>query len=457
VENLKQTTIYEPRIIIVLLFLIKLLLIIIGIPILVFFFPDGWNTGHWPDGYDRLAQNMLQGHGFRFHPNTADTMLRMPGYPLVLMVIFTIFGKSIVAVQVFNIVCSTIAAFIAMHITISLSKSNLAGSFTAIVTMLYPAVLISDGRGGPESLYMLALVSTVALLYKAVFSKRLIYYVYFGLSLGMTLLIKSTIAFLPLTLLVFLVFYLKKPRKVGKAIISLGMASVTTALVLTPWIVRNYSLTSEFVPATSITGVAAFQGLHINKQSSLSKYLGTNLSEAKMQQNLIANDLDLGNIPRGILQHFFTTKDELIFSDYLINHTYSEYIESPTLLMKGIIGNSLGFWFRGKSLNSTLLNIFVVLPLIVISIHGCFIAFQNKYRIALLLLVIMTVYVPHIFLIGLARYHVPITPLLAILSSFSLSYYLNKSFRDKHILTSNNSHLIVKELPVTNTIHDSQS
>jgi 4-amino-4-deoxy-L-arabinose transferase-like glycosyltransferase len=440
VDDRKLQTINDPRTIIVLLTLFKLSLVVLGIPVLVSIFPDGWNTGHWPDDYDHLAQNVLQGWGFRFFPETADTMFRMPGFPFVLIVIFTIFGKSIIAVQIFNIICSTISALIAMQISTSLSKSNLAGVLTAVVTMFYPAVLISDGRGGPESLYMLAIIATVALLYKAVSSKKSIYYVYFGLSLGIALLIKSTIILLPVTLFFFFLLRAKSKQEFNWAIISIGITSITATLILSPWIIRNYSLTSEFMPTTSITGIAAFQGLHLNKQTSMSRYLATNLSEAIEQQRTIASDLKLDSISKGAFQYFFNAKDELIYSDYLVKHTYSEYLNTPTLIMKGIIGNAFGFWFRGKSLMSTVVNLFVVLPLIIFSIHGCLIAFKRKYQISLLLLVILTVYAPHIFLIGLARYHLPLVPLLAILSSFSLSLFINALNLDKYLAISNTKH-----------------
>jgi 4-amino-4-deoxy-L-arabinose transferase-like glycosyltransferase len=171
---------------------------------LVSLFPDGWNTGHWPDAYHRLAQNMLDGNGFRFYPDTADTLFRMPGYPIILSMIFALFGKSIIAVQVFNVICSSIAAYIAMKIAISLSKSTFVGFLAAAITMFYPAVIISDGRGGPESLYMLTVIALLAILIRSVYSNKLIYYFYFGILLGVALLIKSTLAFLPATLLIYL-------------------------------------------------------------------------------------------------------------------------------------------------------------------------------------------------------------------------------------------------------------
>jgi 4-amino-4-deoxy-L-arabinose transferase-like glycosyltransferase len=311
--------------------------------------------------------------------------------------------------------------------------------------MFYPAVIIADGRGGPESFYMLSIAVTFAFLYKAVNNKKTIYFFYFGLALGFALLLKSTLALLPMTLLIFLIFYEKGKSRISYTINSVLISSAATGLILSPWIVRNYALTSEFIPTTSITGVAIFQGYHINNQSSFSEYLSTNLKAAKAQQNIIANDLNLKFVQKGLFQYFYNARDELLFSDHLTNIAYSEYLKSPSLLAKGIFGNALGFWFRGKTLNSTILNLFAVIPLLIITIHGALIAYRNKYKTAVLFLIIITVFIPHIFLIGLARYHTPIVPLLAILSSFSISSVLRQWPIVNHLhkgeaKTNNNEH-----------------
>src|SRR5271154_905629 len=62
------------------------------------------------DDYYRLAWSLTQGHGYRFLPDTAPTLMREPGNPLFLAAIFLFFGKSLNAVRIANLLLSALTA-----------------------------------------------------------------------------------------------------------------------------------------------------------------------------------------------------------------------------------------------------------------------------------------------------------------------------------------------------------
>jgi hypothetical protein len=47
----------------------------------------------YADGYNLLASNLVAGNGYRFYPDTADTLIREPGYPVLLAGIVKVFGE----------------------------------------------------------------------------------------------------------------------------------------------------------------------------------------------------------------------------------------------------------------------------------------------------------------------------------------------------------------------------
>ena len=56
---------------------------------------------------DREIQNtlksVLEGVGYRFYSDTAETLLRLPGYPIMLFFLFYFFGESLSAAKFANV------------------------------------------------------------------------------------------------------------------------------------------------------------------------------------------------------------------------------------------------------------------------------------------------------------------------------------------------------------------
>src|SRR5262249_13712743 len=52
------------------------------------------------DGYEKIAANVLNGHGYRIRPDLAPTMLRNPGYIGLLVAVFTLFGQHRIVGQI---------------------------------------------------------------------------------------------------------------------------------------------------------------------------------------------------------------------------------------------------------------------------------------------------------------------------------------------------------------------
>jgi len=82
---------------------IQVLVLFIAIPVFTEYFPGAYMIESFPDGYDKLAANVLAGNGYRFFPDTSETLMRTPGYSLYLALIFYLSPNSLVAVKIVNL------------------------------------------------------------------------------------------------------------------------------------------------------------------------------------------------------------------------------------------------------------------------------------------------------------------------------------------------------------------
>lgn len=323
-----------------------------------------YNQDRVTDGYDDLAENLAAGNGYRFYSDTARTLMREPGYPILLAGIRLLFGSSLTAVKLVNM-------FLA--------------------------------------------------LYEAVERERPRDYLICGLVLGLSVIVRSVLILFPIFLLAYLLL-VERHRWLARAVFrNIALMVLAMLAVLSPWIIRNYSLTGKFVPTASVLGVSAQAGQYISSHLSEGKPWWLLDREAGQERGRLASQL--GYRYRGVYyQCFYRTEDEIAFSSYLLGRVVSEYKGSPTLFVEVIVRNLFNFWFAGKTPTATALNIVIQFPYLVLGGIGIVVGFRNhKTRlvslIVLLLGYIVAIYVP---ILAQARYSIPLVPFLSILGGLSL-------------------------------------
>ncbi len=393
------------------------------IPELKSTFPSLYKIYFFPDGYDKIALNLLQGYGYRFYPESTQTMVRTPLYPFVLASVFYFFGKNLAAAQVLNLLFGLFTAclifLISKHCLLRAghkpSTSRLM--LPAVVFLLHPAVILAETRGGVESLLMLLITGFIYCLYKAFSVGSIGSYVVAGVVFGLVLLAKSSPALFAFFLIAY-AFLLSKRQSisVSRFCINLGAFFLVCALLYSPWIVRNYWLTGEIVPTATIKGFVAHQGFYLNKNYFSGRQAGVLFREDADRQNLLLDEFGLETYERKYLKHFYTPNDELNFDNHLFKEVVQQYQTSPLFFAKAVGLNFVGFWFKGRTSNSTVLNMVVTLPLLVLFIFGLREAYLRKIDVVPILLFIAAFLIPHLLTLGLTRYHVPIIPLLIIVA-----------------------------------------
>jgi hypothetical protein len=196
---------------------------------------------------------------------------------------------------------------------------------------------------------------------------------------------------------------------------------VAMIVVLSPWIIRNYTITGRFIPTASVLGVSAHAGQYICAHLSMDNRFGDLDLDAARERSKLAQELGY-SFKGGYYQIFYSTNDEMEFSSYLLKRVVAEYQRSPTLFAKCMGYNLFNFWFAGKTWKSTSINLVVQLPYLVLAIVGTVLSLRGGQirtiaPLALIILYIVAVYIP---ILAQARYSVPLIPFLSILVCISL-------------------------------------
>ena len=375
----------------------------------------------FPDGYDDLAANMVAGHGYRFYPETSPTLMREPGYPILLAGLRLLFGDSFIAVKLVNMMLALGTAWLLLMITSRLTDRIWIILTVPLLFLFHPGTLVAEGRGGVEILFGFLIVLFYWTLTRAVERERLSDYLISGLVLGVSVNVRSVLILFPVFLLIYLLVVERSRVRMSIACRNVAALVLAMLAVLSPWILRNYSLTGKFVPTASVLGVSAHAGQYINAHISEGRPRWVLDHEAALERDQIATELGY-KFKSGYYQCFYRTGDEIAFSKVLLDRVISGYKASPGLLVEVVFRNFLNFWFAGKTQMATTINVLVQLPYLLLAAVGVAVGLRTDRAryIGLILLLVGYVVAVSLPILAQARYSVPLIPLLLILVAFAL-------------------------------------
>lgn len=382
-----------------------------------------YNQDLYSDGYDQLAANLAAGNGYRFYPDTAQTLMREPGYPVLLAGIFIVFGKSFTTVKLVNVALAFAAAWLMTRVARRLSSSQALILVPPLLFLFHPGTLIAESRGGVEVPFTFLIVLFMVTLYRALDRDRWSDYVISGVALGLAVSVKSTPMLFPFFLLAYL---LVVERGRGRRLaVSRNVALMVVAMfvVLLPWTIRNYRLTKRFVPTASVLGVSAHAGQYICLHHDEERPWVLLDREAAIERGQLARELGY-RFKEGdpYYQVFYSTEDEMNFSHDLVKRVRDEYLESPWLCVRCITYNLFNFWCAGKTWASTSMSVIVQLPYLLLGMAGAVLSVKRGHAkvIGPMVLLVLYMVAVHAPILAQARYSIPLIPFLSILASVAL-------------------------------------
>jgi len=201
--------------------------------------------------YDRIARNLLAGEGFGTSPGLPGGFWP-PLYPFFLAGLYTAFGHSLLAARLVHALLGASAVgavYAAARTVLGRPVARLAGLGMA----LYPYLVYFGNWLISEALYLLLLALALWAMAGQQRSSSRRGLAGLGLLLGLGILAKpAALLMMPLVGVWALVAppHGSLPPRLGRA----GVVLLVTALVVSPWTVRNYRVFGAFVPVSTNGG-----------------------------------------------------------------------------------------------------------------------------------------------------------------------------------------------------------
>lgn len=204
--------------------------------------------------YSRLGRSLAGGHGFGVSPYVPDagpTALRPPGYPLLVGVVYWIFGAHVPAARLVGAVLGSVTAVLVAALVRQLSRDPRRTLAAGLLAAVYPAMVIASTSMLSEALFVpLSLGAiTSALTFRS--GGRGGWLAFSGVLLGLATLTRPVGAVLVIpVLLIALTGQARRRRPWTPAL-------VAVALMLAPcvaWEIRDIRALHHVVPLTTQTG-----------------------------------------------------------------------------------------------------------------------------------------------------------------------------------------------------------
>ena len=203
--------------------------------------------------YDERAQRLAAGFGYSYQAGAEGipTGLFPPGYPFALAGVYKLFGTSLEAGQVFNVVISVVLV-LATYLLARLALGRTEAILAAMLWAVFPSQIIWTSLLMPELLFALAVTSSMIFVYvssKAETTRsQFLAIAVAGTLAGAAILMKGQAIGLFLVVAVWLIL-LRHPGALRKA----ALFALLMVLVLVPWSVRNaVSLNAPVLVSTNI-------------------------------------------------------------------------------------------------------------------------------------------------------------------------------------------------------------
>lgn len=191
------------------------------------------------DGYSDIAKNLVEGNGYSdgSPPLYAPNSLRPPAW-IFIIAIFTKVFVSLVPIFIFQLVLSGLVPVMGMYLAERIISKDYA-FIVGILLALEPAAVFSTTMLASETSFTFFFLVFVIFLFRYFDNRTTSNAVWSGVFLGLAILVKPTVQFLPFLVPLMLIVFFKKSLSRDMFKHALYFVAVSM-LVLAPWVYRNY-------------------------------------------------------------------------------------------------------------------------------------------------------------------------------------------------------------------------
>ncbi len=203
--------------------------------------------------YIDLAKSIVEGRGLSlsFDIFVADantpTSIQPPVYPIILSVLFYLFGESYLAVRLLQVVLGA-GVCVVTFLTARKVLGESVGLLAALIVCVYPPLVMYTRPIMTETLYSFLVSLIMLFLVKfALGTFRHIHFIIWGALFGLTFLVRPEILAFAVVMVVFAFWWTLKRRQNALRSVSLGIGLASLMFIVTvgPWAVRNWRVQGE--------------------------------------------------------------------------------------------------------------------------------------------------------------------------------------------------------------------
>jgi 4-amino-4-deoxy-L-arabinose transferase-like glycosyltransferase len=367
--------------------------------------------------YDAFARSIAAGNGYAF-PNGDITVYWPVGTSAVYAGIYKLFGLSYLPIVIFNILIGTSIVWLTFEIAKRYLDENIA-LIAALLVGVWP-ILIEFTSIMASELIFINLILSAIYVWGSKNIPPIVRAIFWG-----ALICAATYA-RPTALLVFVLLPILEwlaNGRVRDCMVSLCIATITAALLFSPWVYRNHQIFGEFVLVSANGGTNLWMGNNPNSNGGYIDLPDLNFkNEITRDQYLKKEAINYiihnpgSYVKLAVLRTITTYKAETI--GIMWNGSLKKRFSEPALLVMKLISSlywwaiaGLAAWGIYEILKDRKLRLFHVLFVVC----GFFFLFP-------------------ILTVAQDRYHMPINPFLAIFAAYAL-----QSFYVKHRVKTQSS------------------
>lgn len=204
--------------------------------------------------YMRMATNLVDHGTYSTSPNNPEGVAaRLPGYPLILALIYLISGKSIILsfyiVIGLQILVDVLSVYFLYHISLRYLKTRRIALITSLLYALYPFILVWVPVVATETFSVFFMLWGLMVLGNAPKIRNCLFG---GGLLALSVFMRPQLSVL---IVIFMgVYFITNIKSFKTAFISLSFMAIGFGLVYSPWIIRNYILLDKIIIFQRITG-----------------------------------------------------------------------------------------------------------------------------------------------------------------------------------------------------------
>jgi 4-amino-4-deoxy-L-arabinose transferase-like glycosyltransferase len=213
------------------------------------------------ENYKHLARLLREnGAASLFDPtsttNDPDLLGHPPGYPAVLAFIYSVFGESDAAVQIFQIICDALAAVLVLLIAAELLPFGVA-VIAGLLCALAPQFCWNSVLLLPDTLAVLPVLLAVYMLLRARVRPLILKLAATGALIGVSCWLRANALLLAPFLLLALPFLFERGRRLPYTLALIAGAVLTIA----PLTIRNAVVFRHFIPVSLGAGQTLVEGI----------------------------------------------------------------------------------------------------------------------------------------------------------------------------------------------------